>query len=87
MYKDPTVAASKVCTLNDFAYLEKVDKISMNSGRHLYCGDIIIQSKVVHIDSPTSTNSKIIDLSTNYTSSKFIFTTWSNFRKSLRSYL
>ena len=58
IYKVPTIAASQDCNINHFVYLEKVDKISITSNRHLYCSDNVIQSKIIHIDSPISPNSK-----------------------------
>ena len=76
IYKSLTIDASHDCNLDHFIYLEKVDKLTINSDCHLYYEYIVIQSKVVYIDSPTSVYSNIIDSSMNYSSSKFTFTHW-----------
>lgn len=58
IYKALTIIASQDCNLTHFVYLERVDKLCIHSDRHLYCGDSVIQSKVVDIDSLSSLPSK-----------------------------
>ena len=86
VYKAPTIAASQDFILKKFAYLKKVDKISINSDRHVYCGDSVVQSKVVYIDSPISPKSKINDSSMNYSSSQSNIFSWLYVKKPLLSY-